>query len=87
MASVYIKKVEIYGFKSFPYKTIVELHPGITAIVGPSGAGKSNLFDAIKWVLGEGSPKRLRVKEMSDLIFSFLATMDEKLTLRKLSLS
>ncbi|MFZ8831260.1 MAG: AAA family ATPase [Thermodesulfobacteriaceae bacterium] len=48
MASVYIKKVEIYGFKSFPYKTIVELHPGITAIVGPNGAGKSNLLDAIK---------------------------------------
>jgi chromosome segregation protein len=70
LASVYIKRVEIYGFKSFPYKTIVELHPGITAIVGPNGAGKSNLLDAIKWVLGEGSPKRLRVKEMSDLIFS-----------------
>jgi chromosome segregation protein len=70
LASVYIKRVEIYGFKSFPYKTIVELHPGITAIVGPNGAGKSNLLDAIKWVLGEGSPKRLRVKEMADLIFS-----------------
>ncbi len=70
MASVYIKRLEIYGFKSFPYKTTVELHPGITAIVGPNGAGKSNLLDAIKWVLGEGSPKRLRVKEMADLIFS-----------------
>ena len=71
LASVYIKRLEIYGFKSFPYKTIVELHPGITAIVGPNGSGKSNLLDAIKWVLGEGSPKRLRVKEMADLIYSY----------------
>ncbi len=68
--ALYIKRLEIYGFKSFPYKTVVPFSSGLTAIVGPNGAGKSNLLDAIKWVLGEGSPKRLRVKEMADLIYT-----------------
>ncbi|MCS7198942.1 MAG: AAA family ATPase [Caldimicrobium sp.] len=67
---MYIKKLEIYGFKSFPYKVILDFSPGITAIVGPNGSGKSNLLDAIKWVLGEQSPKRLRVRELSELIYS-----------------
>ncbi len=67
---MYIKRLEIYGFKSFPYKTILNFSKGITAIVGPNGAGKSNILDAIKWVLGEQSTKRLRVKDLSELIYS-----------------
>lgn len=67
---MYIKKLEIYGFKSFPYKTVIPFSKGITAIVGPNGSGKSNILDAIKWVLGEQSPKRLRIKELSDLLYS-----------------
>ncbi|MCS7150021.1 MAG: AAA family ATPase [Caldimicrobium sp.] len=67
---MHIKKLEIYGFKSFPYKITLPFSKGVTAIVGPNGSGKSNILDAIKWVLGEQSPKRLRVKEISDLIYS-----------------
>lgn len=67
---MFLKKIEIYGFKSFPYKVTIPFSPGITGIVGPNGAGKSNVLDAIKWVLGEQSPKKLRVKELSDLIFA-----------------
>ncbi len=67
---MHIKRLEIYGFKSFPYKVVIPFSKGITAIVGPNGSGKSNILDAIKWVLGEQSPKRLRVRDLSDLIFS-----------------
>ncbi len=67
---MFIKRLEIYGFKSFPYKVSIPFSPGITAIVGPNGSGKSNILDAIRWVLGEQSPKKLRIKELSDLIFS-----------------
>ncbi len=67
---MHIKKLEIYGFKSFPYKVILPFTKGITAIVGPNGSGKSNILDAIKWVLGEQSTKRLRIKEIADLIYS-----------------
>ncbi len=65
-----IKRLEIYGFKSFPYKTVIPFSEGINGIVGPNGAGKSNILDAIKWVLGDQSPKRLRIKDPRDLIFS-----------------
>ncbi|MDF2953294.1 MAG: Chromosome segregation ATPase Smc [Thermodesulfobacterium sp.] len=67
---MFIKRLEIYGFKSFPYKVSIPFSSGITAIVGPNGSGKSNILDAIRWVLGEQSPKKLRIKEFSDLIFS-----------------
>lgn len=67
---MYIKRLEIYGFKSFPYKVILNFSKGITAIVGPNGAGKSNILDAIKWGLGEQSPKRLRIRDLSELIYS-----------------
>jgi chromosome segregation protein len=67
---MFIKRLEIYGFKSFPYKVSIPFSPKITAIVGPNGSGKSNILDAIRWVLGEQSPKKLRIKELSDLIFS-----------------
>ncbi|GEM_PF-2224579 len=66
---MYIYSVLLSGFKSFPSRTTIKLHPGLTAIIGPNGAGKSNIVDAILWAMGEGKGSILRTDTMGDVIF------------------
>ncbi len=75
---MFFKRIELNGFKSFADPVTIELTEGITAIVGPNGSGKSNISDALKWVLGEQSPKSLRGGKMEDVIFAGTETRKAK---------
>lgn len=73
-----LKELRLYGFKSFPYKTTLELSAGMTALVGPNGCGKSNVLDAIRWVLGEQTLSKLRCARSEDLVFAGSARLAEQ---------
>jgi len=67
---VYLKRLDVLGFKSFATRTTFEFGQGITAIVGPNGSGKSNIADALRWVLGEQSGRLLRARKLDDIIYA-----------------
>lgn len=71
---MYFKRLEMHGFKSFADPVVIEFHEGVTCVVGPNGSGKSNISDAIRWVLGEQSPKALRGGKMEEVIFAGTAS-------------
>ena len=73
-----IRRLKLSGFKSFVEPSELRVEPGLTGIVGPNGCGKSNLLEAIRWVMGEGSPKSLRGDGMDDVIFAGTASRPQR---------
>jgi len=71
---VHFKQLRLQGFKSFVEPTELDIQPGLTGIVGPNGCGKSNLVEALRWVMGENSPRRMRGADMDDVIFGGTTT-------------
>ncbi|MDR0388012.1 MAG: AAA family ATPase, partial [Treponema sp.] len=67
---MFLKNLDMFGFKSFADRTRVEFADGITALLGPNGCGKSNVVDAVKWVLGEQASRAMRAEKMEDVIFN-----------------
>ena len=67
---MFLKSLDVFGFKSFADRTHIDFAEGITALLGPNGCGKSNVVDAVRWVLGEGSNKQLRATDSASVIFS-----------------
>jgi chromosome segregation protein len=67
---MYLKRLELFGFKSFANKTALEFGEGVTAVVGPNGSGKSNVIDALRWILGENSAKNIRAEKSENLLYS-----------------
>jgi chromosome segregation protein len=67
---VYLKRLELLGFKSFAARTVFDFGQGMTAIVGPNGSGKSNIADALRWVLGEHSGSLIRAKKLEEVIYA-----------------
>ncbi|HTL39288.1 MAG TPA: AAA family ATPase [Methylomirabilota bacterium] len=83
---MYLKRLEIHGFKSFAHKTVLDFDPGMTAVVGPNGSGKSNVADSLRWVMGEQSLKLLRGKKSEDVIFAG-SDKKSKLSMAEVSLT
>ena len=67
---MFLKSLDVYGFKSFADRTHIDFAEGITALLGPNGCGKSNVVDAVRWVLGEGANKQIRATDTTSVIFS-----------------
>ena len=70
LIKAYVSRIEMTGFKSFVDRTVVDLEPGVAAVVGPNGCGKTNICDAIRWVLGEENVRLLRGSRIEDIIFA-----------------